>query len=191
MDRRDFFKTAGISALAMAMGSSLSAESQELFYAIPDNNNKMDKAMTNHCATWVQGLLEDVSTTSSPEAVKLLEGCGKKCALRQNAMEYMAKLRESAAHCRTRADYVEFLRSKMPIDITEAEDGIVMRLGKKQCTCPMVGELNANGNLGALCNCTCGHEKASWSVFFGKPVDVQIVESFLRGGKDCVIKIRV
>ncbi len=42
-----------------------------------------------------------------------------------------------------------------------------------------------------LCNCILGHEKAMWSIVFGKQVDAKIVESFLRGGKDCVIKIIV
>ena len=36
-----------------------------------------------------------------------------------------------------------------------------------------------------------GHEVAVWSAFFGKTVDIEIVESHLRGGKDCVIKIIV
>ena len=86
-------------------------------------------------------------------------------------------------------DYATFLRKVIPVQIEEVDDGIVMRLGKTGCTCPMASEIHANKEM--LCHCTCGHEKAAWSVFFGKPVGVEIVESFLRGGKDCIIKIVV
>ena len=108
---------------------------------------------------------------------------------RQNAFEGMEVLRKQASGCKTRSDYAAFLRQVMPVQIEEVDDGIVMRLGKKSCTCPMASEIHANKEM--LCHCTCGHEKAAWSVFFGKPVDVEIVESFQRGGKDCVIKIRI
>ena len=75
------------------------------------------------------------------------------------------------------------------MQVEEVSDGLVMWLGKKSCTCPMASEIHANKEM--LCNCTCGHEKAVWSAFFGRPVDVEIVESFLRGGTDCVIKIKL
>ncbi len=64
-----------------------------------------------------------------------------------------------------------------------------MRLGKQECSCPLAPDIKRNADM--LCECTRGSDKATWSVFFGKPVDVEIVESFLRGGKDCVIKILV
>lgn len=40
-----------------------------------------------------------------------------------------------------------------------------------------------------LCNGTLGHEKAMWSIIFGKQVDAEIIDSFQRGGNDCVVKI--
>lgn len=69
----------------------------------------------------------------------------------------------------------------------EAEDGIVIHLGKEKCSCPIAAAISKNADM--LCECTRGHEKTIWSTFFDKPVEVEIVESFLRGGKDCVIKI--
>ena len=99
------------------------------------------------------------------------------------------RLRAAASHCKTRADYVEFLNNAIPVHIEEAEDGILMHLGKTECSCPMAKELTKNVDI--LCECTRGHEIAVWSEFFGKPVDIEIVESHLRGGKDCIIKIVV
>ena len=144
--------------------------------------------MSKH-AEWVEDLLGAAKANPTQENISLIECCGAGCAKRQNAFEGMETLRKQASNCKTRSDYATFLRQVIPVQIEEVDDGIVMRLGKTGCTCPMASEIHANGEM--LCHCTCGHEKAAWSVFFGKSVDVEIVESFLRGGKDCVIKIRI
>lgn len=75
---------------------------------------------------------------------------------------------------------LKLVESILPVKIEEVGDGIVMRLGKKSCTCPIASTINESKEM--LCHCTCGHEKA---------VDIEIVESFLRGGTDCVIKIKI
>ena len=122
-----------------------------------------------------------------PMAIRMIECCGKGCAIRQNAEKAMLQLKESASNCKTLADYVAFLNDNLSMKATEVENGIVLHLGKEKCSCPIATEISINKEM--LCECTAGHEKAMWSVFFGKPVGVEIVESFLRGGKDCVLKI--
>ncbi len=144
--------------------------------------------MSKH-TEWIEDLLGAAKANPTQASISLIECCGAGCAKRQNAFEGMEVLRKQASGCKTRSDYAAFLRQVMPVQIEEVDDGIVMWLGKKSCTCPMASEIHANREM--LCHCTSGHEKAAWSVFFGKPVDVEIVESFLRGGKDCVIKIRI
>ena len=141
-----------------------------------------------HCEVWLNDLLA-AAKEPSPDVVKLLRSCGEKCAARQNLSAYFEGLRREASACRTRADHAAFLKAHMSVDVSEAEDGILLLLGKTKCSCPMADKLAKDA--GALCNCTCGHEMATWSIYFGKPVEVVIVESFLRGGKDCVIKIVV
>ena len=141
------------------------------------------------CAEWVEDMLGVVKEFENPDAVCMIEDCGKKCAERKSAVSHMAQLKAAAADCKTRSDYVEFLNQHMPVHIEEAEDGIVMHLGKTECSCPMAKELSHNTEM--LCECTRGHEKAVWSAFFGKPVEVKIVESILRGGNDCVTKIKI
>lgn len=66
-------------------------------------------------------------------------------------------------------------------------DGIILRLNKFRCSCPMAPEVAG----AALCHCTRGHEKACRSRAFGKPVEVEIAESWLRGGYDCAIKLKM
>lgn len=139
-------------------------------------------------AEWIEDLLGAVKEANNPQAIEMLACCGKGCALRKNAPANMENLRQEAAHCENRSDYAVFLNERMPVRIEEAADGIVMHLGKTDCSCPMAKELTKNADM--LCECTRGHELVTWSTFFGKPVDIEIVESILRGGQDCVIKIK-
>lgn len=138
-------------------------------------------------ASWLNDLLEISKDNPQMNAEQLLGLCGRGCAQFQGAIEGVKQLKELAKDCENRADYVEFFRSILHINANEESDGILLRLEKPYCTCPMAPEVKG----GMLCNCTRGHELYVWSEFFGKPIDVEIVESHLRGGKDCVIKIIV
>ena len=64
---------------------------------------------------------------------------------------------------------------------------MIMHLHKKECTCPMSSKLNMDKR--RLCDCTKEHERLTWSEFFGKKLECKIVESFHRGGNDCVIEL--
>lgn len=143
----------------------------------------------NDLTAWIEDLLGSIKNESNPEAIKLLENCGKCCAIRHNAIESTMKLRESTSNCHTRAEFASFLNERLPVTFTEVSDGIVMHLGKDKCSCPMSPEITKNSD--ALCYCTLGHNKAVWSTFFGKPVQIDTVETILRGGNDCVFKIKI
>ena len=136
---------------------------------------------------WINQLLADIQAAPTAEGIRLLENCGGGCARRCGHLEGILQLRRTAKDCKTVKDSIRFLKEHLGANIEETPDGFIMSLGKSACTCPMAPEVASP----ALCNCTCGHEKALWSAFFGKNVDVQIVESLLRGGKDCVIRGRV
>lgn len=152
--------------------------------ATPIKENTM-----NHFATWIDDLLGAAKEDSSRIVINLIKSCGKGCASRSNAIENMEKLREAASHCKNRTEIVEFLNERLPITVTETKDGIIIHLGKDKCTCPIAQEILNNPDV--LCNCTLGHNIAGWSKFFGKPVDVEIVETILRNGNDCVFNIIV
>lgn len=141
----------------------------------------------NKCAEWVEDMLGAVKKSQDPSAIRLIECCGRGCARRRNAEESILQLKTAAAKCKTRSDYAAFLDSIMPVTVTEAKDGIIIHLEKKGCSCPMAKDISHNAEI--LCECTRGHEKAVWSAFFDRPVEVEVMESFLRGGNDCVIKI--
>lgn len=99
------------------------------------------------CAEWIEDMLGAAKEVKGATAIRMIECCGKGCAARKNATAAMQQLKAAAAECQTRADYVAFLRKVMPITITETEDGIVMHLGKKECSCPMISEISQNTDM--------------------------------------------
>lgn len=137
---------------------------------------------------WINDLLEAAREDICPEVIRVIEGCGKGCALEGGHIDGMQPFKEDASACKTHEDYLAFFTSKFPFfNAEDTGDGIIIRFHKEKCTCPMAPEVKNP----MLCHCTLGHEKAMWGELFGRNIDAEIVESFQRGGKDCVIKIHL
>ena len=139
----------------------------------------------NESTLWIKDLLDSAENDPSPEKIELIEQCGRACSRRKGHADGMRKLKEAAAHCKTRSDYVEFLKKHISDKVIEEPDGIRIPLGKSKCTCPLADELQSP----MLCCCTQGSNKETWSILFGKDVEAEMVEAFMRGGNDCVLKI--
>ena len=56
------------------------------------------------------------------------------------------------------------------------------------CTCALVDEALTPSS---FCHCTLGWQKETYSMILGKPVDAELEESILRGGKRCVFRVQV
>ena len=134
---------------------------------------------------WIQDLLDAAERNPSPETIQLIEQCGRCCSIRKGYAVGMKKLREAASWCKTSSDYVRFLKAHVSDRVTEDVDGILIPLGKEKCTCPMAKDVSSP----MLCCCTQGSNRETWSEFFGRDVRVEMAETFMRGGHDCVIKL--
>ena len=134
---------------------------------------------------WINCLLTETEKNPTEDKIFQIECCGKGCAEQNGHLTSAKALTEAAKGCKNRSDYIAFMRSNFPFKVEEAPDGIIIYYGKEKCTCPMSPEVKSP----MLCNCTLGHEKAMWSIVFGKRVDAEIIDSFQRGGNDCVVKI--
>lgn len=141
--------------------------------------------MENSFTVWIDDLLCEVKKNPSSENIKLIESCGKACAVHRGDLEGIKQLKTAASNCRTRSDYLDFFKNTFPFEVSEIEDGIILALGKDECTCSMSPDIRNS----ALCYCTLGHEKAIWSEFFGKDVKIELLETILNGGNDCIVKI--
>ena len=150
-------------------------------------NDPTNQPQNDVCAAWIGDLLKQKSSDGCDMKL-VLRNCGRACAMRTGHIAAMKQFRALASGCESRADYVKFLQEHLQgCAVEEVDDGIVVRLNKTQCGCPMYPRVADP----ALCDCTAGNNQATWSEFFGSPVDVDVVESFLRGGKDCVLKINI
>jgi predicted hydrocarbon binding protein len=58
----------------------------------------------------------------------------------------------------------------------------------KTCTCALVNEQLTPP---AFCDCTLGWQMETYSMILGKPVEAELEESILRGGKRCIFRIQV
>lgn len=140
----------------------------------------------NVFAEWICDLLAQVKT---PESVRMVENCGRHCAKRAGTVELMRILRAEAEGLESRTELLEFLAEKTPIRFEAEEDGFITHLDNYECNCKMIPELSRNPEV--LCNCTKGYQVAMWEEFFGKPVEVEIIDTILRGGRECVFRVRV
>lgn len=137
--------------------------------------------------SWINDLLKNAETNESPEVIRSIEGCGRGCAEQGGHIAGMQPLKEAAAACRTHKDIMNFMKATFPFDVEDSGDSILIHFHKESCTCPMAPEVKNP----MLCHCTLGHEKAMWGELFGREIDGEIVESFQRGGKDCVIRLYI
>ena len=136
---------------------------------------------------WINRLLKYMEEEPIPEYILTLESCGRGCAEHNGHIEGVLSLKEAASSCRSHSEIVTFMRNTFPFDVTDDEDGIIIRFHKEKCTCPMAPEVKNP----MLCHCTLGHEKAMWRELFDRKIDAEIIESFQRGGNDCVIKLYI
>lgn len=143
--------------------------------------------MVNYYAIWIEDLLGEIKKNPTEENIKLIEACGKSCAYHKDRVRIMEELHKETTTCETTSDYANFLKERLMLNVKEVDDGIELHLGNEECPCELSSEIKNNSD--ALCYCTIGQNKLLWSTLFGKPVDIEIVESILRGGNDCVLKI--
>ena len=67
--------------------------------------------------------------------------------------------------------------------------GVLRTAGKPApCACPLA---KAGRTPASFCDCSLGWNQAAFSTVIGKPVDVQIEESVLRGGTRCRFRITI
>jgi predicted ArsR family transcriptional regulator len=73
----------------------------------------------------------------------------------------------------------------------DRETGVITMTSPERadCFCPLISVHNQTPKV--VCNCSLGWQQKTWEMVLGKKVQVELVESVLRGGKRCVFKIHV
>ena len=114
---------------------------------------------------------------------EILEELGRSCA--EESLDEINKFRNNPE------DFLEEAK-KVWLDSFEynRDEKTIHLYGKKGlgCGCPFA-EKSLTPEV--LCNCSIGYTKGEFEILLGKPVDVAIEESVLRGGERCAVEIRI
>jgi predicted hydrocarbon binding protein len=114
---------------------------------------------------------------------KIIEEMGQFCAL-QNKDSYEKYVGNTEG-------FLKDLESKFIEKASyDKENNAITLLGKKQdgCACAFSGNKQISGE---FCNCSKGYMKKAFSTITGKPVNVAVTESVLRGSDRCSFMITV
>ncbi|MCJ7664261.1 MAG: hypothetical protein MUO24_08470 [Desulfobacterales bacterium] len=188
MKRNDFLKTCGAGVcgcgvLGLLAPLAASAEGRDGQTTTGPADDSLLKRQLDGAHERFAKLLS-IMSENLDEAVrlKILERLGRECAQDYSALfqKYRGDLQGFLAKIKTawveRTEYDE-------------KTGILRVIGMPNpCACPLVkiGRTPAE-----FCNCTLGWQQAAFSTVMGKPVNVEIEESVLRGGSRCSFRIAV
>jgi hypothetical protein len=144
-----------------------------------------------HTVEWLRCIVSEASRAKDDRGIALIESCGRLCC-RLGGHEELAKQVRAAA---TDKDDVAALVAAFCKKFSQkyrAElvgDEILIDYGIRECVCPVVRAAKIEDPF--FCNCTGGFAKAIYEALLGRPVEVEIRKSLLRGDDRCVLAVRV
>lgn len=136
----------------------------------------------NHAKNQLGMLLQKIEPEISSETrKKILEDMGRNCAKSLNwAEKYKNNPEGFFDHMyKHSGENISFDKERKKITVVTRE---------RDCDCPIV---NSSKTPAYYCNCSLGWQKETYEVILGKPVDVELKESVLRGSKRCVFEITI
>jgi predicted hydrocarbon binding protein len=180
MTRSDFVKrcTAACSCAGLALLPPDRSPAQPAAPSAEDLQRRLD-AVQKRFAALVQ-ILND--TLDEPTRQRVWESLG-----RDHGREYQPLADKYKGNL---AGFLAEIRRQWvaSVDYDAAAGTITITDKSPACTCPLVREGLTPGQ---FCDCTLGWQKEVYSAIVGRPVDVTLQESILRGGKRCVFRIQI
>lgn len=202
MNRKEFFKTAGKigvgACLCCGAVGGLGTALAELRAQTQPGDKTAERAVKRleFADSWVKRFFDAVDQTLDEETrKKLMMLNGKTCYrdwIRETKqeirpVEFEAWAKRAAAH-----NHPEVLKVEGNIIHYQyagsAETGGAVADGI--CLCPMA-ESKPAGLSSTYCHCSVGYVKESFELQFNRKVDVELLDSVLKGGKRCKFKITV
>lgn len=185
MKRKDFLKSCTGMCSCAAFGLLAPGDAKAQSAAAASENpeaaalgRRLDAVETRFAA--LIGILNRELDPSTRK--RILRGLGSACAARYREMfdKYKNDLQGFLAYARK--EWVE----DASFDETTGTISVVDKSPK--CVCPLVRQGETPGE---FCDCTLGWQTAAYSAILGKPVEVELVDSILRGGRRCSYRIRI
>jgi len=185
MKRKEFLKscTGMCSCAAFGLLAPGDAKAQSAA-AAPENpeaaalGRKLDAVQTRFAE--LMGILN--RELDAPARERILRSLGGSCAEHYKDMflKYKNNLR----------GFLDYARKEWAEEASFDEKTGVVRVVDRspKCVCPLVKQ---GATPGEFCQCTIGWQTAAYSTITGKPVEVELVDSILRGGRRCSFRIRI
>jgi predicted hydrocarbon binding protein len=130
----------------------------------------------------VAKLIEMLESTLDEETLRdIIEGLGRYCSGSIGFIqEHEGDVEGYLEQIRQRwGEEAEFDRERGVITVVTPE---------RECVCPLVDSLSTPAS---ICDCSLGWQKQTYETILGRPVEVELKESVLRGSKRCVFEIHV
>ncbi|MEW6364908.1 MAG: DUF6144 family protein [Acidobacteriota bacterium] len=144
---------------------------------------------------WIKRLMDVLDQTTDGETRRrIMEANGRACAANYIASsgreikpvafaDWVERLKQrpddGSIRVEGRTIYFQYLKNYQGLDAPESF-----------CLCPLV-ESKPKGISGTYCQCSVGYIRELFSRTFGQSVQVELLDSVLRGGKRCKFKIEV
>ena len=137
---------------------------------------------------WMGDLLEELGCEKNQEVCQeLLKKCGRRCAER-NALPGMGGLKEELSGVDSMEEMARIISRHTGAECVPEKDGFLLTYNRgKGCDCSIVKAGYVHSPV--FCSCTQGFHQKVWSTILERPVTVELVETFLRGGSCCSQKI--
>ncbi len=186
MKRKDFFKN--MCKYGFCSCAAFTVISHNETYAGSDDQEQEIKNLE-----WKLGFIQkrfakllgiiDASLGDS-EKGEILEKLGRECAkeYKESALEYKGNiegyLNEILRKWVEKAEYIK-------------EEGVIRIFDKKRetCFCPFIDKSFITSD--TMCYCSIGWQKEIYETVTGKPVDVKVIDSILKGGERCSFEISI
>jgi hypothetical protein len=181
MKRKDFIKSACTAGMCSCAGLSLLSAN---LFAMSDDAKKESDWRLGFMQKRFAKLIEGMNSSIDQETkTKILEGMGRTCAKAQtdSFMKFKDDPEGLLDHMKKAwAERTEYDKKTKTMKV----------IGRKEesCFCPFVDKSITPKD---FCNCSIGFNKEAFEMVLGKPVDVKVEESILRGGERCSFVINI
>jgi predicted hydrocarbon binding protein len=139
--------------------------------------------MVGRTAKWIATIMDGLDkNVDQKTTAKILEQCGRQCQTHSFIKKAKAIYQESA-------NTNEFLEKLAKTYKHLRREGNKVYLEYPKCYCSQVNTLPKGRLSGTYCNCSRGWAKALFEEATGKPVEVALEKSIIRGDDQCKLRI--
>jgi predicted hydrocarbon binding protein len=187
MDKRAFIRSAcrlGACACAGSLGSAgvaVAGDDNNELAALRDKNRRLDWRL-NLARRQLGTLLTEIEPIVDSEARRrIMRQLGRNCA---------KSLGWAEKHKGDPKAFFQHMRQTMGEILTMDEERRIISVvtPERPCVCPLIADNKAPAY---YCDCSLGWQMETYETILGRPVEVILKESALRGSTRCVFEIRV